>query len=95
MKRILILSAVLFLGAASGLNAGSLFDEEKKDAASNVVMDVEKDRPVTVEENRRFVQSQPNYVKSKLKEFDDKLSKMNSRLEKLESEVKVLSGKKD
>ena len=83
------------MGFVPVLNAASLFDEEKKDAAASVVMDVEKDRPVTVEKNRKFVQSQPNYVKSKLKEFDDKLVKMGSRLEKLESEVKTLSEKKD
>jgi len=95
MQTSLILLAVIFIGFVPVLNAASLFDEEKKDAASSVVMDVEKDRPVTVEENRKFVQSQPNYVKSKLKEFDDKLVKMGSRLEKLESEVKTLSEKKD
>jgi len=95
MQTSLILLAVIFMGFVPVLNAASLFDEEKKDAASNVVMDVEKDRPVTVEENRKFVQSQPNYVKSKLKEFDDKLVKMGSRIEKLESEVKTLSEKKD
>ena len=95
MQTSLILLAVIFIGFVPVLNAASLFDEEKKDAAASVVMDVEKDRPVTVEENRKFVQSQPNYVKSKLKEFDDKLVKMGSRLEKLESEVKTLSEKKD
>ena len=91
MKKILIITAFLLLGIAPGLRAASFFDEEKKDAASNVVMDVETDRQVTVEENRKFVQSQPNYVKTKLKEFDDKLAKMNSRIKRLESEVKVLS----
>jgi len=95
MQTSLILLAVIFIGFVPVLNAASLFDEEKKDAAASVVMDVEKDRPVTVEKNRKFVQSQPNYVKSKLKEFDDKLVKMGSRLEKLESEVKTLSEKKD
>ena len=95
MQTSLILLAVIFIGFVPVLNAASLFDEEKKDAAASVVMDVEKDRPVTVEKNRKFVQSQPNYVKSKLKEFDDKLVKMGSRIEKLESEVKTLSEKKD
>ncbi|GEM_PF-1809187 len=93
MRRIFILFALSLLSMAPRLQAASLFEEKKKDAASNVVIDVEQDRPITSQGNRKFVQSDPDYVKTKLKEFDERLTKMNARIEKLEAEVKDLTGK--
>ena len=85
---------IIFLGLAPLVRAESLFEEKKKDAASSVVIDVEDDRSITATENRKFVQSQPDYVKIKLKEFDKKLAIMNERIEKLEAEIKDLTAKK-
>ncbi len=80
----------LSIPSITGAADDSLFKEKNKDAASAVVLKIEKDRPVTQEENRKRVQSYRTYTSNKLQRFEDMLQEMSKRLDALESEIKNL-----
>lgn len=81
---------VLFFISCAAAAEASLFDEQDKDAESQLVMGVAKDRKVTKVENVRNIELAEDYLLQKMDRLDRKLRRMGKRVEKLESEVKEL-----
>ncbi|HNV85991.1 MAG TPA: hypothetical protein PKL97_03380 [Candidatus Omnitrophota bacterium] len=75
----------MILLSAGSAQCESLFDEKTKDAASSVVVQVEEDRPVREEENRRYIEHSRDYLGDKLKAIEEKLEEFSKRLEALEN----------
>jgi len=73
--------------------AESLFDEKTKDAASSVVVQVQEDRPVRQEENRRYIEHSRDYLGEKIAGIERKMEEFSKRLESLESKTSSESKK--
>lgn len=90
---VLLVFTLVSAGPGAGVQAKSLFEEEEKDAESALTVDVEGDRSVRVEENRRFVQSQKEYLLAKIKKLEEALALLAERQNALEAELKALKEK--
>lgn len=73
----------------------SMFEENDKDAESTLVLEVDKDRAVRSEENRKFVESSHQYLKRRIAKLEEELAKTSSRLDSLEAALKSLLEKED
>lgn len=92
---IFFLASFFFIALVPAVRAeDSLFDEKKKDAASSLKVEIENDRPVRTDENRRYVQPSRNYTAEKVLSLDDKFEKLSKRMDSLEREFSELKNKR-
>jgi len=92
---IFFLASFFFIASAQpALAEDSLFDEKKKDAASSLKVEIENDRPVRTDENRRYVQPSRNYTAEKVLSLEDQFGKLSKRMDSLEREFAELKNKR-
>lgn len=90
-KWLLVSGLVLVL--SSPARGASLFDEQDKDADAARKVEVEEDREITAEENRKFVQSNEDYLTSKVKTLEEKIRVMRAQIAALEADIQALRSK--
>lgn len=91
MKRFwILLGAIILLLQSVPARSESLFDEKKKDAASSLKVETDKDRPVLVDENRRYIQTTDDYLTAKWLSYDDRMEELEKRMDDLGKEVAKL-----
>ncbi|MBI4549970.1 MAG: hypothetical protein HY714_03500 [Candidatus Omnitrophica bacterium] len=81
---------VALLLLCPAVSQASLFEDKDKDAESQLVMGVAKDRKVTQVENVRNIELAEDYLLEKMERVERKLNRTSKRLDKLEAELREL-----